>query len=64
MNPDKRCPDCGAGIYHQCSTNRDGSTLDTPEYAAAAYRESARRLREQANQCDRIAEEYMPANVM
>lgn len=58
LDPYSRCPKCGAGVFHQCSTTREGRSVATLEYAAKAYRTEAAILRAQAQEAIDQAEEY------
>ena len=56
FDSDRACPECGAGIYYQCWTTKDGNAAASFENYASAYASKAARLRRQADACDARAE--------
>lgn len=63
LDPYNRCPDCNAGLYHQITNEgKNGEKLQTPEFAAKAYRQEAQRMRKQADKLDETANQFHKPN--
>lgn len=58
LDPDNKCPDCGAGLYHQINgEGKNGENLKTRLFAAKAYSEEAKRIRKHADELDAFADQ-------
>lgn len=61
FDSDRPCPECGAGLYHQCWTTKDGKPAASHPSYASAYASKAARLRRQADACDARADAHRKA---
>lgn len=55
FNSSSSCPECGAGVYYQCWSTKDGQPAASHDNYAAAYALHAARLRKQAAAADHRA---------
>lgn len=61
FNSDTPCPNCGAGLYYQCWSAKDGTPIATHENYAKAYAQLAQRQRAQAERSDARASLHQAA---
>jgi hypothetical protein len=50
-----RCPECSAGAYYQCSSDKDGRDIRNAKYYVKALQQKAQRLRREADRVDAVA---------